>query len=73
MIDENLRLDNYEYILNKKSIANYPCEKREESKLLVYKNRKIKSVKFFEKLEARVISLKWRDVRVIFGKEAETA
>ena len=33
----------------------------------------IKSVKFFEKLEARVIGLKWRDVRVIFGKEAETA
>lgn len=48
MIDENLRLDNYDYILNKKSIANYPCEKRDESKLLVYKNRKINSVKFLE-------------------------
>ena len=32
MIDENLRLDNYDYILNKKSIANYPSEKRDESK-----------------------------------------
>ena len=48
MIDENLRLDNYDYILNKKSIANYPCEKRDESKLLVYKNRKINSVKFLD-------------------------
>ena len=48
MIDENLRLDNYDYILNKKSIANYPCEKRDESNLLVYKNRKINSVKFFD-------------------------
>ena len=48
MIDENLSLDNYGYILNKKSIANYPCEKRDESKLLVYKNRKINSVKFLD-------------------------
>ena len=48
MIDENLRLDNYDYILNKKNIANYPCEKRDESKLLIYKNRKINSVKFFD-------------------------
>ena len=48
MIDENLRLGNYDYILNKKSIANYPCEKRDESKLLVYKNRKINSVKFLD-------------------------
>ncbi len=48
MIDENLRLDNYDYILNKKNIANYPCEKRDESKLLVYKNRKINSFKFLD-------------------------
>ena len=48
MIDENLRLDNYDYKLNKKSIANYPCEKRDESKLLVYKNRKINSIKFLD-------------------------
>jgi S-adenosylmethionine:tRNA ribosyltransferase-isomerase len=46
MIDDNLRLDNYDYILNKESIANYPCEKRDESKLLVYKNKKIRSSKF---------------------------
>ena len=50
MIDENLRLDNYDYKLNKKSIANYPCEKRDESKLLVYKNRKINSIKFLDVL-----------------------
>ena len=48
MIYENLRLDNYDYILNKKSIANYPCAKRDESNLLVYKNRIINSVKFLD-------------------------
>ena len=46
MIDDNLRLDNYDYILNKESIANYPCVKRDESKLLVYNNKKIRSSKF---------------------------
>ena len=48
MIDDNLRLDNYDYILSKKNIANYPCEKRDESKLLVYKNKKIRSSKFLD-------------------------
>ena len=46
MIDDNLRLDNYDYILNKESIANYPCVKRDESKLLVYNNKKIRSSRF---------------------------
>ena len=46
MIDDNLRLDNYDYILNKESIANYPCVKRDESKLLIYNNKKIRSSKF---------------------------
>ena len=46
MIDDNLRLDNYDYILNKESIANYPCLKRDESKLLVYNNKKIRSSRF---------------------------
>ena len=34
-------LDNYDYELEKKYISSYPIEKRADSKLLVYKNKKI--------------------------------
>lgn len=42
MHPKNLSIENYNYVLPEEKIAAYPLEKRDESKLLIYKNEKIK-------------------------------
>ena len=44
---KNLNLQDYTYPLPLNRIANYPLEKREQSKLLIYKNGKINDDKFY--------------------------
>ena len=41
MLRDIHNLDNYDYELEKKYISSYPLEKRADSKLLVYRNKKI--------------------------------
>jgi len=46
VLDENLNLEDYNYILPKKNIALYPANKRENSKLLVYNPKEIINTEF---------------------------
>tara|TARA_Y100000768_G_scaffold249240_1_gene189250 strand:- start:365 stop:1519 length:1155 start_codon:yes stop_codon:yes gene_type:complete len=40
-VDNNLNLNDFDYKLNKRYISEYPRGKRDESKLLIYRNNKI--------------------------------
>ena len=40
-MDNNLNLNDFDYKLNKRYISEYPRGKRDESKLLIYRNDKI--------------------------------
>ena len=43
---DKMNLEDYSYLLQKKNIALYPSKKRENSKLLVYKSKKITDTLF---------------------------
>jgi S-adenosylmethionine:tRNA ribosyltransferase-isomerase len=45
---EEIRLSDYEYTLPEERIAKFPLEKRDESKLIHFKNNKISHHQFFE-------------------------
>ena len=46
-MDNNLNLNDFDYKLNKRYISEYPCGKRDQSKLLIYRNDKIFNSNFF--------------------------
>lgn len=70
MIKNIHNLNNYDYELDKKYISSYPVDKRAESKLLVYNNKKIidSSFKLISNYLPKNSTLFFNDSKVINGR-----
>ena len=70
MLNNIHNLNSYDYELDKKHISNYPVEKRADSKLLVYKNKKIidSEFKLISNYLPKNSTLFFNDSKVINGR-----
>ena len=70
MLNNIHNLNSYDYELDKKHISNYPVEKRSDSKLLVYKNKKIidSDFKLISNYIPKNSTLFFNDSKVINGR-----
>ena len=70
MLRDIHNLDNYDYELEKKYISSYPLEKRADSKLLVYRNKKIidSNFKLISNYLPSNTTLFFNDSKVINGR-----
>ena len=76
MIDENLRLDNYDYILNKKSIANFSIQDNaiDISNTLSISNKTANKIKLDEVTDGKkTLAAIGRDVRKSMHHNTESS